>query len=88
MHGAPARLLEERRGHLRQLGGDVILAVEGRFVEDRHEDVFGQHVLDDHLAHIGDLNLWVDGRAAQFQKLIQRRFEARIGIQLLLDDVT
>jgi len=60
--------------------------VELRLVEDGHEDVLGEHVLDQHLAHIGHLDARVDGLTAQLQELAERLPESRVGIHLLCDD--
>ena len=76
----------EGRHHLLQLAGDGVLAVKLRLVEDGHEDVLGEHVLDDHLAHVGHLHARVDGLLAQLQELVQRLPESRVGAELLFDD--
>ena len=47
-----------------QLAGDVVLPVELVLGEDPQEDVLGQDVLQQHLAHVAVGHLGADGLAA------------------------
>ena len=67
----------KRAHHFLQFVGNGILTVKLRLVEDGHKNVFGQHVLDDHLARIGQFHARIDGLLAQYQKLTQGCFERR-----------
>ena len=55
--------------HVAQFMGNNVFAVELRFVKDGDEDVFGEHVLHNHFAHVGFFHAGVDRFLAQFQKL-------------------
>ena len=43
-----------------ELPGDVVLAVEVVLAEDLGEDLLGQDVLDQHLAHVGRCDVGID----------------------------
>ena len=86
MDGALGVPMVERTGDLLQLAGNDVLTVELGLVENPHEDVLGQDVLDDHLAHVRHLDLRVDGLFAQLQELIQGRAEGGVGLDLLVND--
>ena len=68
---------EESRFQRVQLAGDVVLAVEVAVVEDLGENLFGQDVLDQHLAHVGIGEAGVDGLLRMLQELRRRLRERR-----------
>ena len=65
--------------------GDVVFAVELVFAEDLEKDIPGEHVLDQHFAHIVRAHGGVDGPAAGAEKRIRCLAEARIALPLRAD---
>jgi hypothetical protein len=75
---------EERGFELVELAGDVVVAVE-LAVEHLREDLFGEDVLDQHLAHIGGREAGVDRFLRVLQELRRGLGERGIGRVLALD---
>ena len=57
---------------------DHILAMELRLIEHAHKNIFRQHMLDDHLAHVRHFDLRIDRLLRQLQKFSQRRAELTV----------
>ena len=62
-----------------QVFGDVVLAVELILGEDAQENVLGEDVLEQHLAHVSGRDGGADRVAAQVQELRSRSLVARVG---------
>ncbi len=69
-----------------QLPGDGVVAVELGIVEDGHEHILGEDVLDEHLAHVGHFHAGIDGLLAQLQEFAQGLTERDILGVLLFND--
>ena len=70
-----------------QLAGDVVVPVEVAVVEDVGEDLLGQDVLDQHLAHVGFGKQGVDRLLRVGEKFGLRRAEGGIAGLLPVDHV-
>ncbi len=68
-----------------QLVGDVVLAVEVAVVEDLGEDLFRQHMLDQHFAHVGLGEAGVDGLLRMLQELARGLAEGGVLAELAFD---
>ena len=70
VYGLPAHVASEK-GLLQggELAGDVVLAVELVFTEHSQEDVLGEDVLQEHLAHVGLGNGRADAAVALLEEL-------------------
>ena len=73
--------------HFAQFMGDDVFAVELGFVEDGDEDVFGEDVLHNHFAHVGQFHAGVDRFLAQFQEIFGGFLEGFVFVVLLADGV-
>ena len=80
---APA---EKGLGDVVEFVRDVVLAVKLRLVEDRGENLFGQDVLNQHLAHVVQTQVRVDGFLDEFEQTVALRDEACVVGGLVFDD--
>ena len=60
--------LKKRLGDTGEFAGDVVFAVILGVVKDGGKNLFGQEVLNQHLAHVGPGQVWVDGLLHEFQE--------------------
>ena len=71
---------EERRLQLVKLAGDVVVLMKRRAGKDGGENVLGQDVLDQHLAHVGFREAGVDRLLGVLEKIFRGFSEVRLAL--------
>ena len=61
--------------------------MELRFVEDGHENLFGENVLNHHFPNVERRDIGIDGFAAGFQELIPRLLKTGVCASLRVNHV-